>query len=51
MKARLISMIKNKEQEALEFAKHRQEWKKDPIKFFNEVLGIKLPIIIHTQII
>ena len=44
MKARLISMIKNKEQEALEFAKQRQEWKKDPIKFFNEVLGIKLPI-------
>lgn len=37
-------MIKNKEQEALEFAKQRQEWKKDPIKFFNEVLGIKLPI-------
>lgn len=35
--------IKSKQELALEFAKQRQEWKKNPEAFFTEVLGIKLP--------
>lgn len=38
-------VVKNQtpEQRALEFAKQRQQWKQDPVGFFKEVLGIKLP--------
>ena len=38
-----MAQIKSKAELALEFAKQRQEWKKQPEKFFSEVLGIKLP--------
>lgn len=36
-------IIKSKAELALEFAKQRQEWKKNPEMFFSKVLGIKLP--------
>lgn len=35
--------VKSKDELALEFAKQRQEWKKNPESFFTEVLGINLP--------
>lgn len=35
--------IKSIQEQVLEFAKQRQNWKKDPVGFFKEVLGIKLP--------
>ena len=35
--------IKSKQQEILEFAKQRQEWKRNPELFMTEVLGINLP--------
>ena len=35
--------IKSKQEQALEFAKQRNEWRSDPIKFFNEVLGMTVP--------
>ena len=35
--------IQSKDELALEFAKQRQEWKKNPEMFFSKVLGIKLP--------
>ena len=36
--------VKSIQEQALEFAKQRQNWKKDPVGFFKEVLGIKLPL-------
>lgn len=39
-----MARIQSIEEQALEFAKQRQEWKNNPIEFFNEVLGIKLPL-------
>lgn len=36
--------VKSKDELALEFAKQRQEWKANPIAFFEEVLEIKLPL-------
>lgn len=38
-----MAKIQSNEERALEFAKQRQEWKKDPVGFFKNVLGIKLP--------
>lgn len=38
-----MSKIKNKQEELLEFAKKRIQWRNDPIGFFKEVLGMKLP--------
>lgn len=38
-----MAQIKSKAELALEFAKQRQEWKKNPEQFFSTVLGIKLP--------
>lgn len=35
--------FKTKEEEVLEFARKRQEWKNNPIDFFKEVLGMQLP--------
>lgn len=39
-----IRNTKSKDQLALEFAQTRQQWRDDPIGFFKNVLGIKLPI-------
>ena len=39
-----MSRIQSIEEQALEFAKQRQEWKKNPVDFFKEVLGINLPL-------
>lgn len=38
-----MARIKTREESLLEFAKTRQEWKKNPEKFFSTVLGITLP--------
>lgn len=38
-----MKRVQTKEEQALEFAKQRQRWKDDPISFFTEVLGMKLP--------
>lgn len=38
-----MAQVKSKAELALEFAKQRQEWKKNPEQFFSTVLGIKLP--------
>ena len=46
LKARFYIMvkIKTKDEEILEFAKKREEWKNDPISFFKEVLGMSIPV-------
>lgn len=38
---------KSRDELAIEFASKREEWKKYPLEFFKEVLGIELPI--HQQ--
>lgn len=35
--------FKTKEEEVLEFARKRQEWKENPVEFLKEVLGMTLP--------
>ncbi len=39
-----MAKIKSKYELAVEFAKQRDLWRKDPEYFFTEILGIKLPI-------
>lgn len=38
-----MAKIQSIEEQALEFAKQRQNWKEDPVGFFKEVLGINIP--------
>lgn len=38
-----MTKVQSIEEQALEFAKQRQTWKKDPVGFFKEVLGITIP--------
>ena len=46
LKARfyIMAKIKTKDEEILEFAKKREEWKNDPISFFKLVLGMSIPV-------
>lgn len=39
-----MAKIQSIEQQALEFAKKRAEWREDPISFFREVLGMTIPV-------
>lgn len=39
-----MTKIQSVEEQVLEFAKKRAEWREDPISFFREVLGMTIPV-------